>query len=234
MISTTNINHVMPHDRAYRLKALGLSPAKLDRLLGLGWVRPADHADAASLTEIFNQTALSGRNSPTDSHSTLAEMECLIQQQIDTDWPIWVCISHQSVVAFMLLRPFSWNPRNCCETAELAIYIDAAWQGIGLAPELTTLAFVLAEQKACHNVAIWVLAKNQASLKFTRKIFSEWAHLPSLASSAGELCDVYVLGTQLAQWFASPPGRRARCHQMEAAAQLSTADTTDRSPTLFV
>lgn len=213
----------IPHDRVSQLQALGLDPDRLDCLLGSGsgWVRPARHDDAAALSAIYNETALTGRNSPADRPYTAAGMEHLINVHRECDWPVWVCLSHRQIVGFVLLRPFSWNASHCFETAEHAVYIGAAWRGIGLGDALFALAPVLAERRGCRNIVSWILANNHASLALFRKSYAEWAYFPSLARSAGTLCDVHVLGAELEQWFATARGREARRHQIEADARMN-------------
>ena len=207
----------MPHDRARQLQALGLDPARLDHLLGLGWVRPAQAHDASALAEIYNQTALTGRNSPTDSHATVEEMAHMIQRHSRSGWALWVCLAQQQVAGFVLLRPFSWGLLG--ETAERAIYISKTWRGIGLGDELMTLCYALAEQYAYLNVTSWIFSDNPAALALARKTEHKWAYFPSLARSAGELRAVDVFGREVGQWFATAQGREARRRQMAAATQ---------------
>lgn len=122
-----------------------------------------------------------------------------------TDWflahgdtrPILVMTKGEQVVAWASLSNLYDRPAYASST-EISVYVDASYQGQGLAKKLVLALFEQAKQLDIKNVVALIFAHNTPSLGlFYRLGFVRWGVLPQIAWSDGVLADVVILGINL-------------------------------------
>lgn len=207
------------------LKAMGLDPSRIVKLLGHGQLRPACEADAAGVLAIYNETVAGGRTSPSQTECTLEAMQGLIRWHQQSGWPMWVFLQEDdTVVAWVELRPFSWGGDACADTGEVMIYISQPWCGRGLGVHMGELLISLALQQGVRNLTAWILSENYASTRLMRTFgLTHWGSFPALTQTSSGPADVNVYGISMESLCAGRLAQRVMARMQEA--QQTTALT---------
>lgn len=161
--------------------------------------RIANPGDLPAIVAIYNSTVAS-REVTADTEPVSVESRLpWFHAHHPTHRPLWVVDSDQGeVVAWLSFSDFYGRPAYS-GTAEVSIYIDAAWRGQGLGRRFLAEAIDFAPQLQIHTLLGFIFGHNQASLALFRAFgFSDWANLPRVANLDGVERDLFILGKRVA------------------------------------
>lgn len=203
-----------------------LNRARLRAILGSGQLRPVRAEDAARVAAVFNETALDGVSSATDTVWSAATAADYIELCNNSGWPMWVADTGQGIAAWVSIRAFSWMPGVCRETGEVAMYIGRRWYGSGLATHLFQLLAVLAVAHRYRSILAWVLESNASSCRFSRAMGGALrASLPDVARVGGRRVGVRIYAWDVDSLENSRLGRRM-ARRMGLPVQLPGENTS--------
>ncbi|MRX74385.1 GNAT family N-acetyltransferase [Bacillus lacus] len=159
-------------------------------------IRIAVEADLPRIIEIYNSTI--------PSRMVTADLEP-VDLESRRSWflahtdkrPLWVMEYDGDICGWVSFESFYGRPAYQY-TAEVSIYVDSAYRGQGIGPELLTAAI-----DACHNLNIktmlgYVFGHNMPSLRLFEKFgFAKWAELPNVAELDGVERDLVIVGKRV-------------------------------------
>jgi phosphinothricin acetyltransferase len=162
--------------------------------------RLATLADLPAIVAIYNSTIASRMvTADTEPVSVESRLNWFHEHDPQTR-PLWVVEDEsERVIAWLSYSNFYGRPAYS-GTAEVSIYIDAAWRGKGLGRDLLQRAIDFAPQLQLHTLLGFIFGHNQASLAlFAAYGFTTWGHLPQVALLDGVARDLLIVGKRLVE-----------------------------------
>lgn len=203
---TTDALPASPALAAAAAMALGLS--------SIVRVRPAQDADLAAITRIYNDSLpplpapLPGVDARDASGRFLARswlprlgddgLAGWMASHRTNGRPLWVAQVGVEVVGWLSLLGFADRPA-CAPAAEVAIYIANTWRGCGVGRRLVAHALVEAPAWHIDRLMAFIWHDNAASLAlFRSQGFTAWGRLPGIVWADAKSRDMVILGRELA------------------------------------
>lgn len=161
-------------------------------------IRRYTEADLEAMTEIFNETADTGANSPVLRPLSVKEMTFVIDFYVKEGDPIYVLERAGEVIGWLTVNRFCWGTQACGLTGEASIYVRRDHIGRGTGIRLGQASVILAERYGFETLVGWVIDKNEASQRTARSLGGElWGHMPKIARFGELRCDVKLYGLPL-------------------------------------
>lgn len=111
--------------------------------------------------------------------------------------PIWLVFADDNYAGWMSFSDFYGRPAYS-GTAELSIYLDEKFHGLGLGAKCLAYAISIAPSCDIHTLLGFIFDHNTPSLNLFYKFgFEKWAHLPQVANMDGVMRDLLILGKKL-------------------------------------
>ena len=157
-------------------------------------IRIATINDLPAIVEIYNGT-ISGRMATADLVPIDVEARRPWFEEHDyRRHPIWVEVRKAVVIGWLSLGPFyrreAWD-----RTAEVSVYVNAAYRRQGVATSLLSHAIGCARGLGLSNLMGLIFAHNNPSrLLFDRLGFEVWGQLPGVTELDGIGRDVVIMG----------------------------------------
>ncbi|WP_028105079.1 GNAT family N-acetyltransferase [Pseudoduganella violaceinigra] len=162
--------------------------------------RLATLEDLPRIVAIYNSTIASREvTADTEPVSVEARLPWFHEHQ-PARRPLWVVeeAGRDGVIGWISYSNFYGRPAYA-GTAEVSIYIDAAWRGKGVGRYALQQAIDFAPQVAVHTVLGFIFGHNKPSLALFEKFgFETWANLPRVANLDGIERDLIILGKRVA------------------------------------
>lgn len=160
-------------------------------------IRDAVESDLAAIVEIYNAT-IPSRRVTADTHPVTVESRLAWLR--DRDWqsrPLWVMEQEQTVVGWLSFGSFYGRPAYQA-TAEVSVYVAAAYQRQGIGQALLQAAIQRSPQLGLKNLLGFIFAHNQPSLQLFEKFgFRQWGYLPQVASLDDIERDLVIMGRKI-------------------------------------
>jgi L-amino acid N-acyltransferase YncA len=156
-------------------------------------IRPAVHADAARIAEIYNQAVMHSTATFDTEPETAEDREHWLGEHTAPQHPVIVAERDGRVVGWASLSRYS--DRCAYEaTVEASAYIDEAETGRGLGTALSQALLEAGRAGGVHAVLARICTENTASLAMSRKLgFVEVGVMREVGVKFGRSLDVMVL-----------------------------------------
>lgn len=153
--------------------------------------------DLEAIVQIYNET-IAGRMVTADLEPVSVDSRLAWFGAHSADLrPLWVMKDEGEVVAWLSFQSFYGRPAYNA-TAEISIYISAAYRSKGVGSFLLKKAIERCPQLAIDNIVGFVFAHNAPSLALLKKFgFAQWGYLPKVAVLDGIERDLVILGINL-------------------------------------
>lgn len=157
----------------------------------------AERSDLDRIVEIYNST-IPGRMVTADLEPvTVASRVQWFDEHKPDHRPLWVLREGEYIIAWLSFQSFHSRPAYNA-TAEISIYIDAAYRGMGIGSLLLEKALEECPRLGISNVVGLVFGHNAPSLALLKKFgFEEWGRLPRVAELDGVERDLVMIGINL-------------------------------------
>lgn len=166
--------------------------------------RPARLGDLAAILAIYNATVASRLVTADTEPVTLAQRQGWFAEHDPLRRPLWVIHkagdtqAHPDVLGWLSFSDFYGRPAYA-GTAELSIYVAAAWRGKGIGSYCLEQAIAAAPRIGVHTLLAFIFGHNAPSLAlFDRSGFARWGELPRVANLDGAERDLVILGKRVA------------------------------------
>ncbi|MFT9847036.1 GNAT family N-acetyltransferase [Aneurinibacillus sp. REN35] len=153
-------------------------------------IREAQRNDVAAMLSIYNHAIRT-------SNATFDIEELTLTQRME--WfshyggrhPLLVAQMHDRVIGYSCLSPFRTKPAYA-QTAELSVYIDAAYQGQGIGKALVKELLVRAKEHKYHAIIAGITGGNETSVKLHEGFgFTLVGHFKEVGHKFGTWQDVF-------------------------------------------
>lgn len=153
--------------------------------------------DLEAIVQIYNET-IAGRMVTADLEPVSVDSRLAWFRAHSADLrPLWVMKDEGEVIAWLSFQSFYGRPAYNA-TAEISIYISAAYRSKGVGSFLLKKAIERCPQLAIDNIVGFVFAHNAPSLALLKKFgFAQWGYLPKVAVLDGIKRDLVILGINL-------------------------------------
>jgi L-amino acid N-acyltransferase YncA len=173
----------------FRLKELNALPKEM---------REYCDADVPVMTEIFNETADTGANSPVMNPLSVEELGFYLNFYRNDGLPVYVYQRHDEIIGWLSINRFSWGTKACKLTGESSIYVRQKYFGKGIGCRLAQAVVYLGKQYGMENIVSWVMEENYASQAIAVAVGSElWCRMPKIACFGEKRADVLLYGLPL-------------------------------------
>lgn len=151
-------------------------------------------ADLPAIVDIYNST-ISGRMVTADLEPVTTESRIRWFEEHNTEHrPLWVMRVDGNIAAWMSFQSFYGRPAYQ-GTAEISIYVDSRYRGIGAGSILIEKALEECPRLKVSNLVGFVFGHNEPSLRLLKKFgFQQWGLLPGVAILDGIKRDLVIVG----------------------------------------
>jgi phosphinothricin acetyltransferase len=155
-------------------------------------IRPAELADAESITEIYNEAILTTTSTFDTEPKDLRERLAWLRSH-DEKYPVLVALMGDKVVGWSALTP--WSDRRAYDiTAETSFYVKSEFRGRGIGRALKRATIEEARRLGFHSLIARVAAGSEESLHLNRSMgFVQIGTLREVGSKFDRLIDVHIL-----------------------------------------
>ncbi len=160
------------------------------------YIRNATQTDLQAIVAIYNES-IPQRTATADTQPISVARRLSWYRDRPTNRPLWVVEIDRRVDGWLSFQSFYGRPAYR-HTAEVSIYITAAYQRQGIGTALLTRAIAQSPELNLKTLLAFVFGHNQPSIKlFTRHGFQTWGHLPRIAELDGIERDLVILGRRI-------------------------------------
>lgn len=159
--------------------------------------RLAIESDLPRIVEIYNST-ISSRMVTADTEPVTVEARGRWFHDHSPGFrPLWVVENDNKVIAWLSFSVFYGRPAYH-RSAELSIYVDAAYRRQHLGHDLLRDALMHAPALGLDTLLGFIFAHNHPSLKLFEGFgFERWGFLPSVARLDGNDVDLVIVGRKV-------------------------------------
>lgn len=153
------------------------------------WIRPADEADVARITAIYNQ-AVADRVATCDLSDIPEDKRTEWLKRHAAPYGVWVAEDDdQGVIGWVALSPYDTKP--CFHrSATFATYVDRRARGQGIGTLLRSRMIAEARANGFHALVNRIWAINTASIALAKRFgFREVGHFYDLVELDGQYID---------------------------------------------
>jgi L-amino acid N-acyltransferase YncA len=154
-------------------------------------------ADLPAIVAIYNST-IASRQVTSDLEPISVESRLpWFEAHTPDRRPLWVAERDGQIIGWLSYSDFYGRPAYA-GTSELSVYIDASARGQGLGRYFIEQAIAHAPTIGVHTLLAFIFAHNMPSVQlFSSFEFSQWAHMPGVATLDGVDRDLVILGKRL-------------------------------------
>jgi L-amino acid N-acyltransferase YncA len=159
--------------------------------------RIATRSDLPQIVDIYNAT-IPSRMVTADTEPV--SVECRLpwfEEHTPSHRPLWVVEEAGRVVAWLSFSSFYGRPAYA-KTAELSVYVHAAFRKRGLGSYLLVQALAYAPTLKVDTLLGFIFGHNEPSLALFQGLgFSRWGALPKVAALDGVERDLIIVGRRV-------------------------------------
>ncbi len=160
--------------------------------------RIARQEDLPAIVAIYNSTIASRQVTSDLEPVSVASRQKWFDDHTANRRPLWVAESDGNIVGWLSYSDFYGRPAYGA-TAELSVYIHQDARGQGLGRYFVEAAMAHAPSIGVHTLLAFIFAHNTPSVRlFSLLEFSQWAHMPGVATLDGVERDLVILGKRVA------------------------------------
>ena len=163
------------------------SNLKRSPILPMLTYRPATQADAPYLAGVYNQAVADGRiTADTEPVSAQSRQDWLAARHARLERPCVIAqLDDGTPIGYATLADFYGRPAYSI-TAEIGIYLDAAYHGRGHGRQVLAHLLALAPGLGIENILAFIFSTNTASIRlFGEADFRLWGLYPDAARMPG-------------------------------------------------
>jgi L-amino acid N-acyltransferase YncA len=161
-------------------------------------IRKAIATDIDRVVEIYNQAILAGFQTADTETFSIAEKQVWFNTHLDSNYPILVAEDQGVVRGWLSISPYRAGRKALEDCVEISYYVDHAFQGKGIGSALVRSCIEVSANLNIYSLIAIILDRNQPSINLMKKLgFTQWGHLPDIASFAGERCGHVYYGLHI-------------------------------------
>ncbi|SFC01339.1 phosphinothricin acetyltransferase [Bacillus sp. OV322] len=154
--------------------------------------------DLPAIVDIYNSTIASRMVTADTSPITIESRISWFHEHSVNKRPLYLIMSEQEIAGWLSFQSFYGRPAYE-STAELSIYMDSRFRGMGIGRLCLEKAIEISPQLGIKNLLGFIFGHNLPSLKLFSKFgFEQWGHLPGVAVLDDEERDLIILGKKIA------------------------------------
>jgi len=156
-------------------------------------IRPAELSDASRIAEIYNDAILHGTATFDTEVKTIEERVSWLSDHVRNNLPVLVSESDGFVTGFAALN--QWSPRKAYDTtAEVSLYMDAAYRGSGTGKLLFEQIVLSAQSVGLHCLVGRITQGNTVSIALSEQLgFSHIGIMREAGKKFGKFLDVHLM-----------------------------------------
>jgi len=156
-------------------------------------IRPAKMEDALRISEIYNEAILHGTATFDTEVKTESERMAWLSDHFDSNLPVLVSVQDGIVTGFAALN--KWSPRKAYDTtAEVSLYMDAAYRGSGTGKLLFEQIVLSAQSVGLHCLVGRITQGNTVSIALSEQLgFSHIGIMREAGKKFGKFLDVHLM-----------------------------------------
>ena len=160
--------------------------------------RDAVSSDLERIVEIYNSTVSSRMSTADTEPVTVESRRKWFEDHNPKNRPLWIIESEErQIIGWLSFQSFYGRPAYEA-TAEISLYIDAAYRGKGMGNEIMQYCLAKVPELGIKTLLAYVFAHNLPSIKLLlRHGFQEWGTLPDIAVLDGQERSVTILGRRI-------------------------------------
>ncbi len=157
----------------------------------------ATASDLPEITAIYNTTIASRLVTADLEEVTWQSKLSWFEAHNTTTRPLWVITYEGKMVAWLSFQSFYGRPAYN-GTAEISVYIHPDYRAKGLGNYLLDYAIAEAPKLGLKTLLAFIFDHNLPSIQlFTKKGFTQWAHLPNIALMDDTERGLLILGLRV-------------------------------------
>jgi len=140
-------------------------------------IRPAVAADASRIASIYNDAILNGTATFDTEEKSESDRIQWLSEHVADNLPVLVSLQDGVVTGFAALN--KWSPRKAYDTtAEVSLYMDAAYRGSGTGKLLFEQIVLSAQSVGLHCLVGRITQGNSVSIALSRtaRVFTHRNH----------------------------------------------------------
>jgi len=159
--------------------------------------RIAQPSDLERVVEIYNATIPSRQVTADTEPVTVTSRQTWFADHTPELSMLWVVDMAARVAAWLSFSSFYGRPAYA-RTAEISVYVDAAFRGRGIGTYLVRQAKTHAPSIGVDTLLGFIFGHNTPSLAlFAREGFARWGFLPGVATLDGKERDLVIVGCRV-------------------------------------
>ena len=160
--------------------------------------RNASPSDLERIVEIYNSTVSSRMSTADTEPVTIESRRKWFEDHNPKNRPLWIIESEErQIIGWLSFQSFYGRPAYEA-TAEISLYIDAAYRGKGMGNEIMQYCLAKVPELGIKTLLAYVFSHNLPSIKLLlRHGFQEWGTLPDIAVLDGQERSVTILGRRI-------------------------------------
>jgi phosphinothricin acetyltransferase len=180
------------------LRILGLPAASRKPISAT--IRNAAFTDLQRLVDIYNE-AIAAQFETADTEAVNAEGRAgWLNGHLNEAYPVIIEEENGLVRGYLSISPYRPGRKALQGCVEVSYYVARNWQGQGIGSRLLASGLEVCKGNSYHSVLAIILDRNERSINLIKKFgFTQWGHLPGIASFNGTRCGHVYYGKQLGQ-----------------------------------
>ncbi len=161
-------------------------------------IRHAVATDLEKIVEIYNQAIHAKFQTADTEPVTTAEKADWFSAHADNQYPIIVAEQEGVVRGWLSISAYRPGRKALQDCVEVSYYVDELFLRQGIGSSLLTKALEICRELNYYSIITIILDKNEQSIELMKKFgFSQWGHLPDIASFDGVRCGHVYFGLHL-------------------------------------
>ena len=156
-------------------------------------IRPAVAADASRIASIYNDAILNGTATFDTEEKSESDRIQWLSEHVADNLPVLVSLQDGVVTGFAALN--KWSPRKAYDTtAEVSLYMDAAYRGSGTGKLLFEQIVLSAQSVGLHCLVGRITQGNSVSIALSEQLgFSHIGIMREAGKKFGKFLDVHLM-----------------------------------------
>ncbi|MFN9597019.1 MAG: GNAT family N-acetyltransferase [Bacteroidota bacterium] len=156
-------------------------------------IRPAVAADASRIASIYNDAILNGTATFDTEEKSESDRIQWLSEHVADNLPVLVSLQDGVVTGFAALN--KWSPRKAYDTtAEVSLYMDAAYRGSGTGKLLFEQIVLAAQSVGLHCLVGRITQGNTVSIALSEQLgFSHIGIMREAGKKFGKFLDVHLM-----------------------------------------
>jgi phosphinothricin acetyltransferase len=161
-------------------------------------ISPAQIEDLPRIVEIYNQAILQKGMTADLIPQKVEDKIHWFESHNPKKYPIFVALKNDEIVGWISLSPYREGRTALNRTAEISVYLDNNFRGLGLGSALMQHAVAEAKELGFNNILAIIISSNEKSIGlFTKFNFALWGTLPNVVEIGAQKLNHCYFGLSL-------------------------------------